>query len=1088
MEEGQEGVREAVLEELARLGVQDVRNTSEAGGKKSHYGSKFHVSLHHSSTASAKTAKGKPRGKRSPGRSVTSKSPMKARDERKHTPKSPFSSAKRRAEVRRLNNANKENKVFGQGLSQVPQVCVLLNGGGEQVKVPQLMVDLCNHIRRNITTEGIFRKAGSAHRQNDLKKLLDGGSSLPSSVHVIDCACLLKQYLRCLPEPLLFSEVHARVVASMELESETRVEAMALSILLLPRTHIDTLLYLIDFFSEVVEASDSNKMDARNLAIVLAPNLLPPTLSHPPALRRKSSSFPDSTSEDTMLTKNIEILQLLIENAGTVCRMPSYVVETLEPRHRSQSTEDLIASTVQPLSSSSSRQAQQQPLAPNKKKRRSASIHRLMTGFRRVVGQSRPDPASPADDPASLDAYPGIALSPLTSLGNPTPRKRKSADAHNLGIVEFREQAEPSQVSPPTCKKAKLEGDAATKPSVPSSIPFPYSASSIKRTEGVGRTKTSSEEVLPKSPWTSLHSIMPPSSSRGRRSVDSLYPPTACSPFHPIHSAQSQMAATPSLLVPPSTPLLKRRSFDLPLRSGGVKRTNTCEAGGQATRRRSSSKALNEPDGAESWTPGPRGVPDGAECTLRSQPSTALQALEQQYDDIKSVVRREEEQLEQSAVHHMRAALFPNISTSSQNLSCSEMIQSAYERMKVETEGQLVTPGPSDSLSRRLDRELKIRNRRSGGEHRVIRSPSERRIGTIRRRSKESVQNTAKNLITAEEIGSPAPTPTTFFQTPKMKAALLSTPASTSLRRGRPNSVKSGLPMVVRSSAGSSLSPGIQVDNSTPASNTSRMVVVSRRGEDSSTPQERSLKKNKKKQSLESDRKITGVKASPNHYQRHHSAIGRSPSDAMESDPNRREEDLSSSFLEEVMGPMTRRRSSRLSLTSSLPKLKLSPSPQSGRASPEEDWVCAPEYLKAESGECGEGVVGRPSLAALVKQKKVSSTLQLFNNLQPNSPYTSCSSANRQQQRGRASRLTPRITMTPRDLLKVRVPPSPTPTRIAVVAPLRESRLINIQQEPYKSKTLRGCPSLLPHQDSNNPPKLPPRGAVRPSPVRMQYR
>lgn len=107
MEEGQEGLREAVLEELTRLGVQDVRNTNEAGGKKSYYGSKFHVSLH-SSTASAK---GKPRGKRSPGRSVASKSPMKARDERKHTPKSPFSSAKRRAEVRRLNNANKENKV-----------------------------------------------------------------------------------------------------------------------------------------------------------------------------------------------------------------------------------------------------------------------------------------------------------------------------------------------------------------------------------------------------------------------------------------------------------------------------------------------------------------------------------------------------------------------------------------------------------------------------------------------------------------------------------------------------------------------------------------------------------------------------------------------------------------------------------------------------------------------------------------------------------------------------------------------------------------------------------------------------------------
>ena len=610
----------------------------------------------------------------------------------------------------------------------------------------------------------------------------------------------------------------------------------------------------------------------------------------------------------------------------------------------------------------------------------------------------------------------------------------------------------------------------------------------VRRSDGVGKSKTTGE-VLPKSPWTPLHSIVPRSSSRGRRSVDSLYPPTISSPFHLIHKTPSQIASTPSTLTIPNTPLLKRRSFDLPLSSGGVKRANTFEMGGQATRRRSSSKTLNEPDGAPSWTPGPRGAPDGAECTLRNQPSTSLQALEQHYDDIKSVVRREEEKLNQSTVHHMRAALFPNISVTSQNnLSCSEMIQSAYERMRVETEGQLVTPGRSDSLSRRLGRELKIRNRRSGGEHRVIRSPSERRIGTIRRRSKESVQNTAKSLINADEIASPAPASSTFLQTPKMKAALLSTPASASLRRGRPNSVKSGLPLVVRSSANCNHSPGLQTEDSTPGFNNSRLVLVSRRGEEAAASQERLLKKNKKMQPLEGERKITGVRASPNHYQHYRSAIGKSPSDGMESDSSRREEILSSSFLDEIMGPMTRRRSSLLSLASSLPKLKLSPSPHSGEPSPEEDWVCAPDYLKAETGECEAGVVGRPSLAALVKQKKVSSTVHLFNNPHPASPCTSCSSATKQQLRGRASRLIPRTTMTPRELLKVRVPVTPTPTRVAVVAPLRESRLINIQQEPHKLKIPRECPSLPPHQDSSNPPKLPPRGAVRPSPVRMQYR
>lgn len=80
----------------------------------------------------------------------------------------------------------------------------------------------------------------------DAQKLLDAGDSLPSSVHVIDCACLLKQYLRCLPSPLLLPEVHAKMVACMKLEAEARIDAVALCILLFPRPHIHALLYLLD--------------------------------------------------------------------------------------------------------------------------------------------------------------------------------------------------------------------------------------------------------------------------------------------------------------------------------------------------------------------------------------------------------------------------------------------------------------------------------------------------------------------------------------------------------------------------------------------------------------------------------------------------------------------------------------------------------------------------------------------------------------------------------------------------------------------------------------------------------------------------
>lgn len=99
MEEGREGVREAVLEELVRLGVQ------KAALKKSKFLHPTTSSSSSSSSSSSKSGKGKPKGKRSPGKSVAGRSPLKVREERKHTPKSPFASAKRRAEARRLNAA-----------------------------------------------------------------------------------------------------------------------------------------------------------------------------------------------------------------------------------------------------------------------------------------------------------------------------------------------------------------------------------------------------------------------------------------------------------------------------------------------------------------------------------------------------------------------------------------------------------------------------------------------------------------------------------------------------------------------------------------------------------------------------------------------------------------------------------------------------------------------------------------------------------------------------------------------------------------------------------------------------------------------
>lgn len=58
----------------------------------------------------------------------------------------------------------------------------------------------------DISQEGIFRRTGSLNRQQELRLLLNTGTTLdldggPYSVH--DCASVLKSFLAELPEPLL---------------------------------------------------------------------------------------------------------------------------------------------------------------------------------------------------------------------------------------------------------------------------------------------------------------------------------------------------------------------------------------------------------------------------------------------------------------------------------------------------------------------------------------------------------------------------------------------------------------------------------------------------------------------------------------------------------------------------------------------------------------------------------------------------------------------------------------------------------------------------------------------------------------------
>lgn len=101
---------------------------------------------------------------------------------------------------------------------------------------------------------------------------------MDDSCNVIDVANILKYFFRELPEPLLppgnFQETILRCLLCKGTQ-ERKISAVKMVCLLLPVTSLNTLIYFMQFLNLVSTHSASNKMTARNLAIIFAPGLMP---------------------------------------------------------------------------------------------------------------------------------------------------------------------------------------------------------------------------------------------------------------------------------------------------------------------------------------------------------------------------------------------------------------------------------------------------------------------------------------------------------------------------------------------------------------------------------------------------------------------------------------------------------------------------------------------------------------------------------------------------------------------------------------------------------------------------------------------
>ncbi|XP_015205058.2 T cell activation RhoGTPase activating protein b isoform X1 [Lepisosteus oculatus] len=158
--------------------------------------------------------------------------------------------------------------VFGRQLSDI---CA------EDEKPPKPIMDILTLLlQKGTTTEGIFRKAGNAKACKEIKEQLNAGTEINLEPKpIILLAAVLKDFLRHIPNGLLRTELSPSWMTAVEKNIvEEKHEELKLVAAKLPGPNIVLLQHLLCVLYHISKNAEINRMDAKNLAVCIAPNML----------------------------------------------------------------------------------------------------------------------------------------------------------------------------------------------------------------------------------------------------------------------------------------------------------------------------------------------------------------------------------------------------------------------------------------------------------------------------------------------------------------------------------------------------------------------------------------------------------------------------------------------------------------------------------------------------------------------------------------------------------------------------------------------------------------------------------------------
>lgn len=157
-------------------------------------------------------------------------------------------------------------------------------------QVPSIVLQAIEHLKSyGLNVLGIFRVGGSKKRMKQMRDQFDTGEKTRFTVEddkPHDVAALFKEYFRDLPEPLLTRDLYSAFLETQTFDNQNmQITALCLLCCLLPIPNRDTLKVLLEFLADVAQCSEDtldengveipgNKMNSKNLAIIIGPNIL----------------------------------------------------------------------------------------------------------------------------------------------------------------------------------------------------------------------------------------------------------------------------------------------------------------------------------------------------------------------------------------------------------------------------------------------------------------------------------------------------------------------------------------------------------------------------------------------------------------------------------------------------------------------------------------------------------------------------------------------------------------------------------------------------------------------------------------------